>query len=48
MEKITKTIYVKNRINKLFDFIMKKILIIFIFFLSQCGFQPIYLNKNKT
>tara|TARA_Y100000996_G_C22526385_1_gene644581 strand:- start:230 stop:676 length:447 start_codon:yes stop_codon:yes gene_type:complete len=25
---------------------MKKILIIFILFLSQCGFQPIYLGKN--
>ena len=25
---------------------MKKILTIFILFLSQCGFQPIYLGKN--
>ena len=25
---------------------MKKILLIFIFLLSQCGYQPIFLNKN--
>tara|TARA_B110000003_G_scaffold165180_1_gene165164 strand:+ start:159 stop:605 length:447 start_codon:yes stop_codon:yes gene_type:complete len=25
---------------------MKKFLLIFIFLLSQCGYQPIYLNKN--
>jgi hypothetical protein len=25
---------------------MKKILIIFIFLLTQCGYQPIYINKN--
>ena len=25
---------------------MKKILLIFIFLLSECGYQPVYLNKN--
>ncbi len=25
---------------------MRKIIFIFIFFLSSCGYQPIYLNKN--
>jgi hypothetical protein len=25
---------------------MKKVLIIFIFLLTQCGYQPIYINKN--
>ena len=25
---------------------MKKFLLIFIFLLSECGFQPVYLNKN--
>ena len=25
---------------------MKKFLLIFIFLLSQCGYQPIFLNKN--
>ena len=25
---------------------MKKIFFIFIFFISSCGYQPIYLNKN--
>ena len=26
---------------------MKKILIILLFFISHCGYQPIYLNKNS-
>ena len=25
---------------------MKKFLLVFVFFLSQCGYQPIFLNKN--
>ena len=25
---------------------MKRILIIFVFFLSSCGYQPLYLNNN--